>query len=70
MGTPLDCKTTRFAQYGGGRSTAVGGGRHHALVGTPLRCKTTPFREVRLMSPADSSAGCLPPGILRGKLSG
>ena len=25
------------------RSTAVGGGRHHALMGTPLRCKTTRF---------------------------
>merc|ERR1711965_1181116 len=90
LGTRLRCKTTRFAQYGGGwraapcpyglpaahqnhafravqrwvaggtmpfwaprcaatprvsRSTAVGGGRHHALLGTPLRCKTTRFAQ-------------------------
>merc|ERR1711965_902912 len=90
LGTPLRCKTTRFAQHGGGRraapcpsghpaalqnhafravrrwvasgtmpfwaprcaakprfvrSTAVGGERHHVLLGTPLRCETTRFAQ-------------------------
>merc|ERR1711938_238303 len=90
LGTPLRCKTTRFAQYGGGwraaprpsghpaalrnhafravrrwvacgttsfwapgcaakprvsRSTAVGGVRHHVLLGTRLRCETTRFAQ-------------------------